>query len=85
MLPGAGLQRNAPGLRRDRGGHRGAVQLADRAGLYVSYDRYIDALEAVLHSSKEELSRLLEGAEESLSYREARGRGYEDVLGAAED
>lgn len=51
----------------------------------VSYDRYIDALEAVLHSSKEELSRLLEGAEESLSYREARGRGYEDVLGAAGD
>ena len=50
----------------------------------VSYDRYLEAMEAVLRSIKQEMSALLEGAGEALGYEEANSRGYEDMMGVLE-
>lgn len=45
----------------------------------VKYDKYLDALEAVLHNTKQELSKLLDGAGEVMEYMEAPNRGYDDM------
>lgn len=47
----------------------------------VKYGQYREALEGVLRNLREELSRLLASARETISYEEALRRGYEDILG----